>query len=211
MNVIQRWLNQYLTVQAEDAIVRQRQRSFLILLLIMAVASVLSMFQVLIFYPEPQSMILMIITIILIVALAWFAHRQHRWPPYVFLVFMIIAIPYEFSEDINSPMSLLLVLPVVVAPLIASPWVVWPVTAVQTIMLYALVGSEEMGILPFIIFGILGGVAWFSNATLVSSVKESQENAESLAEINEELLERQEELHERTEDLERRTDRKSVV
>ena len=205
MNILQRWLNRYLNVPTEDAIVRQRQRSFLILLLIMAGASGLAVFQVLIFYPELQSIILMVITVILIVALAWFAHYQHRWPPYVFLAFMMIAIPYEFSEDIDSPLALLLVLPVVIAPLITPPWVVGPVTAIQILVLYALVGFEITGMLPLIILGVLGGVAWFSSTTLLSSVREAQENAESVAEVNEELLERQDELRERTEVLERRT------
>ncbi len=205
MNVIQRWLNRYLNVPTEDAIVRQRQRAFLILLLIMAGASGLAVFQVLIFYPELQWIILMGITITLIITLAWFTRRQHQWPPYIFLLFLMIAIPYQFREGVESSLALLYALPVVIAPLITPPWVVGPITAVQILVLYALVGFEITGMLPLIILGILGGVAWFSSATLLSSVREAQENAESVVEINEELLERQDELRERTEVLERRT------
>ena len=209
MNVIQRWLNRYLTAQAEDAIVRQRQRAFLIMLLVIATADILGVFQVLIFDPQLESIILIAFTFIVLVVLAWFAHRQHRWPPYAFLLFLMAIIPYQFGESINSPVFLAFALPVVIAPLITPPWVVLPVTAVEIGTLYGIgqiVGSEQdLGILIFIIVGILGGVAWFSSSSLVRAVEASQENAESLAEINEQLLEGQGELRKRTEELERRT------
>ena len=205
MNVIKRWLNRYLNVPTEDAIVRQRQRSLLILLLIMAGASGLGVVQIAIFFPQLESIILMVMTAVLIVTLSWFTRRQHQWPPYIFLLFLMIMIPYWLGDDASSPIALLFALPVVIAPLITPPWVVGPITAVQILVLYALVGFEITGMLPLIILGILGGVAWFSSATLLSSVREAQENAESVVEINEELLERQDELRERTEVLERRT------
>ena len=205
MNVIKRWLNRYLNVPTEDAIVRQRQRSLLILLLIMAGASGLGVVQIAIFFPQLESIILMVMTAVLIVTLSWFTRRQHQWPPYIFLLFLMIMIPYWLGDDASSPIALLFALPVVIAPLITPPWVVGPITAVQILVLYALVGFEITGMLPLITLGILGGVAWFSSATLLSSVREAQENAESVVEINEELLERQDELRERTEVLERRT------
>lgn len=205
MNVIQRWLERYLNVQAEDAVTRQRQRSFLILLLIMAGVSVVGVFQVLIFYPHLESMILMIFILVLIVILAWFARRQHRWPPYVFLIYLMVVIHYQFGWAINSPFALLFALPVIIAPLIAPPWMALFVAGIEALILYIIGGEEALGLLPLMILGLLGGVAWFSSASLVRSVTQAHENAESLAESNEELLERQEDLRHRTAELERRT------
>ncbi|MFP4393709.1 MAG: GAF domain-containing protein [Anaerolineales bacterium] len=209
MNAIRGWLrgwfNRYLDVPAEDAIIRQRHRSFLILLLIIAGASVVGVFQVLIFYPHLESMILMVFATVLIVVLAWFTRRQHHWPPYVFLIFLMFVIHYQFGWAINSPFALLFALPVISAPLIAPPWTALFVAGIEALILYVIGGEDALGLLPLMILGILGGVAWISSASLVQSVTQAHENAESLAESNEELLERQEELRQRTAELERRT------
>ena len=203
--MIQRWLDRYLDVHAEDAVIRQRQRAFLIILLVIAAADLLGVFQVLIFLPRLRSIILIALTFVVLVVLAWFARRQHRWPPYVFLAFLLAIIPYQFGEGLDSVLALVFALPIMIAPLITPPWVALPVAGISTLTVYGLGVADMVGLLPLIILGILGGVAWFSSASLVRAVEATQKNAESLTEINEELLERQEELRQRTAELERRT------
>jgi GAF domain-containing protein len=202
--IVKSVLDRYLGVQVDDVLVAQRGRLLNVLILTTSVAILGTLFADVVagrlgFLPWELS------TFVIFGVLYRYTRRGHRWPPYVFLVFIALSAPYVVREDLASPVVLGIAVPVVVAPLIVTPWVSIPVAALEAVMLGVFgLGTHPSFSVAVFILGVLGVVSWLSSSSLENAFKESRRNANALAEINRELEASRDVLQVQTDDLARR-------
>jgi GAF domain-containing protein len=200
-------LNWYLRVYAEDDLVVQRGQRLTVLMLVLSVGDLLIVFHDLASgIVTPSILAVELLGLVICGVLYWYTRRGHRWPPYVFLAFMAVSTPYVVRGNLASPDVLVVALPVVVAPLIAAPWLCIVLAAVEVIIMYVLgLASHPFYPVAAIILGLLGAVSWLSSSSLENAFKEAHRNAAALAETNRELEASRALLEVRTRDLERRS------
>ena len=201
-------LDRYLSVQADDQLVAQRGRMLNLVLLITSGAVLFSAFITIAFGPRaPMFLIIDALSLLTFGVLYWYTRRGHRWPPYLFLAFLALVMPYAFQKDLYSPLVLALAAPVVMAPLIAAPWLSIPMAAVEALMLFvfnSVLDYPPLSLLAMIILGVFGIISWLSSSNLENALKEASQNASALAESNRELQSSRVLLEINARDLERR-------
>jgi GAF domain-containing protein len=184
-------LDRYLSVQADDKLIVQRGQYLNILILVTGVAVLLTLLNDIVFgivrsgYLIPE-----LLAFVIFGGLYWSTRRGRRWPPYVFLAFLVFGMPYSFQENLDSPLVLALAAPVVVAPLIASSWLCIPIAATEAGLLYVfrfVLGYPPLNPLVIVILGVFGVISWLSSSSLENALKEARRNASALAESNREL------------------------
>ncbi len=200
-------LDRYLGVQAGDELLVQRGRRLIILMLVLVIADPLIILNDIISgIATPPVLAVELLVFVIFGVLYWYTRRGQRWPPYVFLVFMALSIPYVVREDLTSPDVLAAAIPVVVAPLVAPPRLSILLAAVEVAILYALgLASYPNYPVVAVILGILGMVSWLSSSSLENAFIEARSNANALADTNRELEANRTLLEVRTGDLERRS------
>jgi GAF domain-containing protein len=207
--VVMSILDRYLSVQADDELVVQRGRLLNFIVSVTSAAVVLSMFITIVFGPfVPEYLALDVVALIMFGVLYRYTRRGHRWPPYVFLVFMVLAMPYAFREDLDTPLVLAIAAPVVLAPLITSSWLSIPTAATAAIMLYVfrlVLDYPPPSPLTVVILGFFGVISWLSSWRLENALKESQRNASALGKSNRELQTSRALLESSMRDLQRRS------
>ncbi len=199
-------LEWYLKVHADDELVIQRGQHLIILLLLISVADVLVILNDIISgIATPGVQPVLLSGLVIFSTLYWYTRRGHRWPPHVFLVFMALSTPYAVRENLTNPVVLAVAIPVVVAPLVAAPWLSIPLAVVEVVILYIL-GLASYPLYPVvaIILGILGMVSWLSSSSLENAFREVRRSANALAEINRELEASRDTLQAQAIDLTRR-------
>ncbi len=199
-------LDRYLSVQAGDELVVRRGRHLIILMLVLGIADPLIILNDIISgIAKPFVLTVDLMALLTFAVLYWYTRRGQRWPPYVFLVFMALSAPYVVRENLTGPVVLVAAIPVVVAPLVAAPWLSILLAAVEIVMLYAL-GLAAYSLYPVvaIILGILGVVSWLSSSSLESVFEEARRNSRALAETNRKLEVSRDMLQLQANDLARR-------
>jgi GAF domain-containing protein len=188
---VKRIVDWYLSVQTEDELVAQRGARLSIVILVMSVADLLVIFAGLFLTPTvPEYLAVDAISFIVFAALYWYTRRGHRWPPYVFLAFLALAISYIVQQGSGTPWILAGAIPVVMAPLIAPSWLCVIVAVLQTFALYGFgfaFGYPFIDPMVVITLGILGTFSWLASSSLENALKEARRNASALAESNLEL------------------------
>jgi len=200
-------LNKLLHVPFEDEIAAQRARALLILTLSMWIVDVWVMVQSIVAGFRWDYVILNLIALLVFAAIFWFTRRGHRWPNYVFLVFLTVFIPYAFREGLGSPAVLAFAIPIVVAPLIAVSWSAIPVAAAETVFLYlfSLQDNVAFNYMGVALVGVLGLVSWLSSSNLERALQRVRNTAQALTEANLELETGRVLLEDHSRELERRT------
>jgi len=202
-------LDRYVSVQTDDEILAQRGKLLNILILIIGIADLLTILKDVVFGTvRPEYLAVEVPSLIVFGALYWYTRRGHRWPPYVFLSFLALIAPYAVQESLESPLVMAVTLPVVVAPLIAPPWLSIPLAAVEAVMLLVFrstLGYPPLNPVTIVILGVLGALSWLSSSSLESAFKEATQNARALAESNRELQSSRALLEANAHDLERRS------
>jgi GAF domain-containing protein len=188
---VKRIVDWYLSVQTEDELVAQRGARLSMVILVMSVADLLVIFAGLFLTPTvPEYLAVDVISFIVFAALYWYTRRGHRWPPYVFLAFLALAISYIVQQGSGTPWILAGAIPVVMAPLIAPSWLCVIVAVLQTFALYGFgfaFGYPFIDPMVVITLGILGTFSWLASSSLENALKEARRNASALAESNLEL------------------------
>jgi GAF domain-containing protein len=188
---VKRIVDWYLSVQTEDELVAQRGARLSIVILVMSVADLLVIFAGLFLTPTvPEYLAVDAISFIVFAALYWYTRRGHRWPPYVFLAFLALAISYIVQQVSGTPWILAGAIPVVMAPLIAPSWLCVIVAVLQTFALYGFgfaFGYPFIDPIVVITLGILGTLSWLASSSLENALAEARRNASALAESNLEL------------------------
>jgi GAF domain-containing protein len=184
------FLDRYLSVQVDDESVAQRGKSLLILILAVILSDLVALLQTIIFDLRPDFLFVELVTFVMLSVFFWYTRRGHRWPSYVFLAFLALIIPYSFREQLETSLILGIVVPLVMVPLIAPPWLSIPMAAVEALILY--VFSLAPYYAPFhplviVILGVLSVISWLSSSSLGNALKEARRNASALAESNLEL------------------------
>ena len=185
-----RYLSRYLTVQSDDELVAQRGTRLIWLLLVMSVADVLVMLSVTFIPTVPSYLAVDVVSLILFGLLYWYTRRGHRWPPFVFLGFLALIIPYLVQQNPQSPWALAIAIPIVMAPLVAASWLCGLLAVVEVAALYGFnygLGSPAIDPMVIITLGILGMFSWLSSSSLENALKESRDNASALIQTNREL------------------------
>jgi GAF domain-containing protein len=200
-------LEWYLRVHADDDLVVQRGQRLIVLMLVLGVADSLVIFHdIVLGIATAANLAVMLLGLVVFGVLYWYTRRGHFWPPYGFLAIVALSAPYVVRENLASPDVLVVALPVVVAPLIAAPWLCIALAAVEVIIMYVLgLASHPLYPVAAIILGLLGMVSWLSSSSLEKAFKEAHRNAAALAETNRELEASRALLEVRTRDLERRS------
>ncbi len=202
-------LDRYLSIQADDELVAQRGKLFNLIILVTITAVLLSMFITIAFGPIVlEYLVLDVASLILFGALYWYTRRGHRWTAYVFLAFMVLLMPYAFRRNLESSLILALAVPVMVVPLIATPWLCIPVAAVESVILYMInlaLDYPSLNPLVIVILGVLGVISWLSSWSLENALKEARRSEGALAESNRELQDSRGLLEAHTHELERRS------
>lgn len=197
-------LSTYLDVPVEDPVVRARRQSLLLLLLLIGVTGLLGSVQ-LVWRFSVGSLLILISTLVMTMALIWFTRQGHAWTPYVFLAFLLVAIPYAFADVLDSPVAVIFALPVVVVPLIAPPWLTVPVALVELGSMLVIRGGMRVQLMNVtllgLLFGLLSAVSWLSSTMLMRAVQEAQRNADALSQANRELRENRAMLQARAQQL----------
>lgn len=206
-NALNRWLASYLEVRTEEPRVAQRGRALLILLLIMEALSLLSVLQVLLFFPVYNLLPVIGGGILSFGLLIIFTRQGKVWPPYVFLMFFVGLIYAVIKTSVYSPMVLAYAFPIVMAPLVAEPWLALVIAVFEGIVVYiglARLGDPSMGIVPVMLFGGLGAIAWITSANLQRALAAAEHSADALKVTNQALEAGQVLLEARTREVERR-------
>jgi GAF domain-containing protein len=199
-------LDRYFSVQTSDDLAARRGRSLLILILTIGIADLLvAVLDAL--TGTRQYLLLELGVLALLAVLFWYTRRGHRWPPYVFLAFLIFITTDTYIGKPEGAVALALAAPVVITPLIAVPWLCMPVAGAQASILYILSLTMNYTLRPMglVILGVLGLVAWLSSLNLENALKESRRNANALGESNRELEASRFMLESAARDLERRS------
>jgi GAF domain-containing protein len=201
-------LDRYLSVQTDDQLVAQRGRMLNLVLLITSGAVLFSASITIAFGPRvPIFLIIDALSLLTFGVLYWYTRCGHHWPPYLFLAFLALVMPYAFQKDLYSPLALALAAPVVMAPLIAAPWLSIPMAVVEALMLFvfnSVLDYPPLNPLAMIILGVFGLISWLSSSNLANALKEASQNASALAESNRELQSSRALLEINARDLERR-------
>jgi len=202
-------LDRYFSTKADEKLVAQRGKLLNVLLVIISIADVLTMLKDFIFGTvRPDYLTVEVASLIVFGTLYWFTRRGHRWPAYVFLTFLALIAPYAIREGLTSELVMAITLPVVMAPLIAAPWLCFPVAVVEIAMLYILsfaLGYPPLNPVVIVIIAVLGVVSWLSSGSLENALKESQASASALSESNRELQTSRALLESSMRDLQRRS------
>jgi len=201
------FLDRILSVQTDDEQLARRGRLLNAVILIMIVGDLLTFLNDIVFgLVRPEYLSAELMGFAGLGTLYWYTRRGHRWTPFVFVTFLAFFTPYAFQNDLERPHALVLAIPIVVVPLVASSWLSILVAAIEIIMVYALStirGGPFPNPLVVIFLGLLGVVSWLSSWTLENAFKEARRNASDLAETNRELQTNRVLLEARTHDLER--------
>jgi GAF domain-containing protein len=188
---VKRIVDRYLGVQTEDELAAQRGTRLNTVILVMSVADLLVIFVGLFLIPTvPEYLGVDVASFIIFGVLYWYTRRGHRWPPYVFLVFLAFAISFIVQQGPGSPWILAVAIPVVMAPLIAASWLCIMIAIVQALALYGFglaFGYPSVDPMVVITLGILGTLSWLASSTLENALKEARRNAGALAESYREL------------------------
>jgi GAF domain-containing protein len=203
---VQSILDRYFSVRAYDDLVVQRGQRLSILILVVSVADLLTVFHDIVSgIAMPTILAVELLALVIFSVLYWYTRRGHRWPPYVFLAFMALSIPYFVQENITESVVLAVAVPVIVAPLVAAPWLSILLATVEVVILY-LLGLASYPLYPVvtITLGLIGVISWLSSSSLENAVKEARRNASALAESNRELEASRDTLQAQANDLVRR-------
>jgi len=205
--MLNRWITTYLRVRTDDKRLAQRSQTLLVLLAFMELLVFLSVFQVLFFYPYYDMLFSIGGSLLWFGVLIVFTRRGHAWPSYVFLLTFALLIFAMTKDAVTTPMILANAFPVVMAPLVVAPWVALVMAGLEVLMLYiglARHGDDLMGMIPVLLFGGLGVIAWITSANLQRALAVSEDSAETLKTTNQALEAGQALLEARTQELERR-------
>lgn len=205
---LKRWIAAYLEVRTENEWLAQRGRALLVLLGIVEILIFLSIFQVFLFFPKYELLTPIGGGLVWFVVLMIFTRRGHVWPPYAFLLTFAALILWVTYDSFATPMILAYAFPIVMAPLVVAPWLALVIAMLEGLSVYiglARMGDASMGIVPVMLFGGLGTIAWITSANLQRALTAAQSNADTLRETNQALAAGQALLETRTHELERRT------
>jgi GAF domain-containing protein len=188
---MKRILDWYFNVQVDDKLAAQRAKTLLILILIVGLANLLTLVTDIVFGTvKPDYLAAELLIPVILGVLYWYTRRGHRWPPYVFLAFVTLILPYTFRENLDNPLVMVIATPVVMVPLIAASWLSIPIAAAEALILFVIrftLDYPPLNPLAIIIFGVLGLISWLSSWIIEGALNEARRSASALAESNREL------------------------
>ncbi len=165
-----RFLDRFLSIQTDDELIARKGKLLNTVILIMSVADLLTLLHdIVLGLVKIEYLSAELLAFVVFGVLYWYTRRGHRWSSYVFVAFTAIILPYAFQTELESPISAVLAVPIVVVPLIASSWLCIPAAAVEIIMVYALntiYGRPLPSPLVIVILGALGLISWLASQTL---------------------------------------------
>ncbi len=188
-----------------------RTRMTLVFLFLLSLANAFSLLFIVVGVVHAKYLGLVWGAFIVFAVLTGFAYSGSHWPRYVFLIFLTFLILLTLFDAPSSAASskttsVALALPIVMVPLIASPWLVFPIWLLElaAVLFFAPPGVVEGGAYLWIVLGIIGIVSWFSSTLLERAVRQAQARSLEAEEINQALLVEQSKEIERAKELQRR-------